>query len=340
MTVFIISIAVAMGVSFLCSIMEAALLSLNPGKLAVLARDYPVTGKICRKFKDNLERPIAVILLLNTAAHTSGASVAGAEFDKLFGSDKIWLFSLIFTILMVQYTEILPKTLGVRFNTLVLRITAPTLDKLSTLLAPLIRLVHFSDRPFEAKEPAPDAAGTEALEELDALASMARQEEQIAPAQEIAIQKIPDLSEQPVSNLMIPRDKMVCLHMKMSKQEVLEVIRTHMHARYPVLKDPADPDQFAGTLDIRQMLFCKDENWQSLLRPIYFLEKIKTPLHIAENLRVLDSKLLLVKEESGRVCGMLTSHDLLDELFPVNAAPGKSVSGAQPDPETVQVSAV
>ena len=61
--------------------MEAALLSLNPGKLALLSQKYPNAGKFCRKFKDNIERPIAVILLLNTAAHTSGAAVAGAEFD-------------------------------------------------------------------------------------------------------------------------------------------------------------------------------------------------------------------------------------------------------------------
>lgn len=116
MTLLIVSIAVAMSVSFLCSVMEAALLSITPSKIALIAEKRPRIGSICRRFKEDIEKPIAVILILNTAAHTFGAAIAGAQFDKLFGSSYIWLFSLIFTVLMVQYTEILPKTLGVRFN--------------------------------------------------------------------------------------------------------------------------------------------------------------------------------------------------------------------------------
>ena len=108
MITFILAICIAMSVSFLCSIMEAAILSLNPGKLAILQQKKPKAGKICAEFKRNIEKPIAVILILNTTAHTFGAAIAGAEFDKLFGSSYIWLFSLVFTILMVQYTEILP----------------------------------------------------------------------------------------------------------------------------------------------------------------------------------------------------------------------------------------
>jgi putative hemolysin len=67
-----------------------------------------------------------VILILNTAAHTIGASVAGSQFDELFGDQWIWLFSLLFTFAMLQYTEILPKTLGVYFNqTIALWIARP-----------------------------------------------------------------------------------------------------------------------------------------------------------------------------------------------------------------------
>ena len=109
MTTFIISIAVALGVSFLCSVMEAALLSITPSKIALIAEKSPLIGRLCTKFKQDIEKPIAVILILNTAAHTFGASIAGAQFDKLFGSSHIWLFSLIFTLVMVQYTEILPR---------------------------------------------------------------------------------------------------------------------------------------------------------------------------------------------------------------------------------------
>ena len=62
--------------------------------------------------KTGIERPIAAILILNTAAHTIGASVAGAEFDRLYGEQWLWVFSLVFTFLMLQLTEILPKSAG------------------------------------------------------------------------------------------------------------------------------------------------------------------------------------------------------------------------------------
>ena len=106
--------------------MEAALLSLTPSQVANMATRHPSVGAVWRGFKNNIERPIAAILILNTAAHTIGASVAGSEFDDLFGDRWIWLFSLLFTFAMLQYTEILPKTLGVHFNeTLALWIARP-----------------------------------------------------------------------------------------------------------------------------------------------------------------------------------------------------------------------
>ena len=151
MFTLVAAVAVAMGISFLCSIMEAALLSLNPGKLAILSKRRPKVGKICEALKSDIEKPIAVILILNTAAHTFGAAIAGAQFDSLYGSDYIWLFSLIFTVLMVQYTEILPKTLGVRFNAFIVAHTARLLKFSIALLTPVIWLVHFVNRPFEGK---------------------------------------------------------------------------------------------------------------------------------------------------------------------------------------------
>ena len=110
---------------------------------------FPCNRAHLRAFKKDIEKPIAVILILNTAAHTFGASIAGAEFDELFGNRYIWIFSLAFTVMMVQYTEILPKTLGVRFNLPVMAYTARTLKFLVWLMSPLIALVHLINRPFD-----------------------------------------------------------------------------------------------------------------------------------------------------------------------------------------------
>ena len=120
--VFGVSLACALFVSHLCSLMEAAVLSVTPSQLAELRQKHPRTGELALALKREIDRPLAVILILNTAAHTVGAAVAGASFAELGYGRYMGVFSLIFTMVMVQFTELLPKTLGVRFNTSVLRV--------------------------------------------------------------------------------------------------------------------------------------------------------------------------------------------------------------------------
>src|SRR4030042_2808639 len=107
MSVFLISVAVALGVSFLCSLAEAALLSLTPSQIARLSQKHPSIGQIWQNFKSDITRPLTVVLIINTAALTIGASVAGSSFDDVFGDKWIWLFSLIYTFMVLQFTEIL-----------------------------------------------------------------------------------------------------------------------------------------------------------------------------------------------------------------------------------------
>ena len=126
MWLFVLAVTGALLISALCSLMEAALLSLRPSQIAEMSSRSPRIAAVWRRFKAEIERPIAAILILNTAAHTIGASVAGAEFNALFGDQWIWAFSLLFTFLMLQFTEIMPKSAGVRYNRQVaIRIARP-----------------------------------------------------------------------------------------------------------------------------------------------------------------------------------------------------------------------
>ncbi len=314
MTIFISAIAVAMIVSFLCSVMEAALLSLNPGKLAVIAKKSPKIGKICAVFKDDIEKPIAVILILNTSAHTFGASIAGAQFDHLWGKENIWLFSLIFTIFMVQYTEILPKTLGVRFNSFVIYSTAKILKFFVKIMHPLIWLIKLINYPFESKKEKSNA-NQETLDELDALTLMALETEQISVTQAHALLKISDLQCDLISEIMITAENIVSINKDMTLNEVLQVINKYQHARYPV-KDNGKEGDFIGLLEIRDLLFLKDNNWQKLIKNVAVINNDITQLHIAENIVKLDSKLLLVKNKENKIIGMVTINNLVMKLFP------------------------
>lgn len=298
--------------SNLCSLMEAAILSITPSQLAELRQRSPKAGQICQSLKRDIDKPIAVILIINTAAHTIGAAVAGGSLAATFGSQYMGVFSLVFTLLMVQYTEILPKTIGVRFNAFVMAHTARILKFAIVLMTPVIWLVHFINRPFEGKEQ-PEHAGNEMEEELDALASMARQAKHITPTQEQAIQEIPDLKEDRICELMVPRAEMVCLRESMSRDEVLETARRSPHSRYPVVSG-RNPESFSGVLEIRQLLF-NDGDWRGLLRPAPVVSGDEFQLLLAENIEKLDSRLLLVKGKSSEIIGMITTNDLLMKLF-------------------------
>ena len=316
MLTLIFAVGIAMAVSFACSVMEAALLSLNPGKLAVIEKRHPRIGAICAEFKRDIERPIAVILILNTTAHTFGASIAGAQFNKLFGSEYIWLFSLVFTILMVQYTEILPKTLGCRFNTFVMSSTAILLKYSVSIMKPMIWLVHFVNRPFEGKSAEKDVSNSEVLEELDALAVAACNEEHITPVQEQIIRQIPGLKDDTVSDIMVSPEEMVCIHSEMTRDEVLQVMKNSPHSRYPV-RDGKTGNRFGGVLTIRQMLV-QNTDWMHLIWKVTVVHPQCTLLEIAENLDQYDSKLLLVGGDPDHIIGMLTTNDLISSLFRPN----------------------
>ena len=213
---------------------------------------------------------------------------------------------------MVQYTEILPKTLGVRFNAFIVAHTARLLKFSIALLTPVIWLVHFVNRPFEGKEEEEDT-GAAMEEELDALASMAREAKHITVAQELAIQQIPDLKEDKIRQLMVPREEIVSLTDDMSREEVLQTARRCLHSRYPV-RSAAEPERFIGVLELRQLLF-HDGDWRKLLLPAQVIPADEAQLHLAENSEKLDSRLLLVKDSGGSIVGMITTTDLFMKLF-------------------------
>lgn len=312
MLTFILAVGIAISVSFICSIMEAAILSLNPGKLALLQQKNPKVGSICSNLKKNIEKPIAVILILNTAAHTFGASIAGAEFDEIWGSNYIWIFSLVFTIIMVQYTEILPKTLGVRFNSQVMLLTAQPLKFAIKILSPLISLIHFINKPFESSK---KEEKTVAIEELDALATVMRKENSISKLQEYALHEIPDLHEDNVTKIMVPLDKTICVRTDMSKDDVLNIMKTYKHSRYPVLSSDSKTEVI-GVIEVRKMMFCSDDNWQKNISIAPVINGERTLLNIAENIHSLDSKILFVKDANENLIGIVTINNLFMHLFP------------------------
>src|SRR6188472_3589547 len=113
MLILVLTVLGSLAISFCCSIAEAVVLSVQHAQIEALGKSR--AAHILREFKREIDIPIAAIVAFHTVAHTVGASVSGAIYVDVFGASTLWVFSLVFTLLVLVFSEIVPKTLGVTF---------------------------------------------------------------------------------------------------------------------------------------------------------------------------------------------------------------------------------
>jgi len=317
MTLLLTSLILALGVSFCCSLMEATLLSLTPGQVAELDRTRPRAGAIWNAFKADIDRPITVILLLNTTAHTIGATIAGAEFAVVFGDDWIGVFSAVFTFLMLQYTEILPKTLGVRFNRQLAGVLAVPLEFLCRTLRPLVRALRWLNRPFEGRRAAGDPSI--GLEEIPALAAYARLARIISPHQEKIIARAALLSRTTLADVMVPASEVTFLSSGQTLHDAVVVAHMDPHTRFPVT-DAGDRNLIVGYVNFKELVYRVRTNpanptLRGIIRPVRFLPSSAT---CDEALRLFleeRAHIAIVRDPDGLTAGLVTLEDVVEELL-------------------------
>lgn len=313
---FVISLSTALVMSHLCSLMEAALLSLTPSQIGELRRQSPAIGKVVQKLKADIDNPLAVILIINTAAHTIGAAVAGSSFNAMGYGKYMSAFSLAFTLLMVQYTEILPKTIGVRFNIAVMRIAARPLQILSVILKPLIKFSRLLNRPFEGRHPERPSAA----DEISALAALARSSQIISSRQERIIKMVPHLSERTAVQVMIDVDNISFLHEDMTISTAINVSARDFHTRYPV-RSADDPDKILGYINIKELVSAErsskgETKLTEIMRPIGFAEPDDSAAELLEKFAAQHCHMTIVRNpDDGKVRGLVTLEDIVEELL-------------------------
>lgn len=143
-TALILWVVAALVGSFLCSVAEAALLSITPSYIAALEAGDPAKAATLRRLRqEDLDHSLAAILTLNTIAHTAGAVGAGAEAAVVFGSSFVGVFSALMTLAILFLTEIVPKTLGaIHWQ----RLTGATILFVRGLIVLLYPLILVSER--------------------------------------------------------------------------------------------------------------------------------------------------------------------------------------------------
>jgi len=215
----ILFFVLSVGVSFLCSILESVLLSINMSYIAVLEKDRPVVGKLLRQHKDNINKSIASILILNTIANTLGAAAVGAQAAKLFGSDAVVYVSVVLTFAILFLSEIIPKTIGAIYWKQLAPVSAHAIRFFIFITYPIILTTLFvTNRISKGNDDANSLTKEELLESM----LLSEDEGVIDEKESDVIENILNLDNVKVGEVLTPRSVVFALDESMSIKEIIE----------------------------------------------------------------------------------------------------------------------
>jgi len=314
--VFLVSALTAVVVSFLCSLAEAVLLSLNPIRLETFARQGKKHASLWLSMKQNIDRPIAAILILNTIAHTGGATIAGGAFDDIYGDEWLWLFSVIFTFVILFGTEIIPKVLGVSYNERVASWIAPALRGSMTMLKPVIFLTEMVSSVFKNKDKKATEGQAFIEEEIKVMVERATQAGVFKEEEQDMVVRVFRLGDRRIGALMTPRKQIVRLDLDDAPEENWRKISASGHTYFPVYQE--NLDNVVGLLSVKDL-------WTQMLsgQAIDLKRALKRPLFVPESipaLKVLElfkqsgTHVAVVMDEYSSIQGLVTSHDILEAI--------------------------
>ncbi|MDH3337627.1 MAG: hemolysin family protein [Gammaproteobacteria bacterium] len=315
MLLFITAVSVVLIVSFLCSIFESVLLSLTRPQIEVLMQREKRAGRLLSRFKENMDVPIAAILILNTAAHTIGAAVAGASYQDVFDTSTLWLFSIIFTIAVLLFTEIIPKTLGVTYALKLASPVAHGIRWLTMVLRPLVALSEKVSRSLRGDVEMPVTTP----EEIRLLATLGRSKGAVGVDTAGMVVGATQLRYLHAHDIVLPRDKVRFLSGEMKRREATEFIRRTGHSRFPfsLTRNLKDVCGVVLTKDLLYWLLHHDEDdidWNSLTKEALIVPPTVPLIQLLRTFQHRRRHLAIIIDEYGTVEGIATLEDVLEEI--------------------------
>lgn len=230
MSLLIAFVVLSIAVSFICSILEAALLSITPSYIAQQKLSRPKLYEQLKVLKDKIDQPLAAILTLNTVAHTVGATGVGAQVTVVFGDGYLGIASAVMTILILVLSEIMPKTIGARYWPQLAPVLPFLLNSMITLLKPFIWLSDQIMKLFGGGQHEHDLR-----QEIKALTVLGRELNKLDEDEQRVIANILDLHDIKVRDIMTPRTVCETASPDESLDAFAERVKVGQFSRYPVL---------------------------------------------------------------------------------------------------------
>lgn len=301
-------VVVSIGISFICSILEAVLLSITPSYIASYRETKPELHTRLRLLKDRIDQPLAAILTLNTVAHTFGAAGVGAQVGVVFGNGYLALASAIMTFLVLILSEIIPKTLGAKYWDRLAPLLPVTLNGLIFILKPFIILSDLITRGLGVG--APD---TDIRAEIKALTTLGREADKLDEDERRAIANILDLHEMKLGKIMTPRTVCEYISADSTAGDNRDKLRDTVFSRFPVLDEEEHPK---GVVFRSEILDADPQTKVTeLMKPLQiFTDDISAEEALSFFLKE-HQHLALIYDEYGTWLGLVTMEDILETIL-------------------------
>lgn len=324
MALLLLFLTLSIAFSFLCSILEAVLLSITPSFIRQQRDKDQSLFTDLNEFKEDIDKPLSAILTLNTIAHTVGAIGVGAQAASVFGSTEINFFGLsvaaesivatIMTLAILVLSEIIPKTLGANYWKRLTPITVKLLKILIIILSPLVWLSQLITKKMKNDKD----RSVLSRADLMALTLASKEEGALNPSETNVIQNVLNLPTTAIFDIMTPRSVLYAVSEDDKLSEVFESERFRQFSRIPVFA--SNKEEVVGMVlktDILRKLVAKqgDSTINELVRP---LSKVKEDMLLADFFKTnkdRKSHMFIVEDKYGSVTGVLTLEDLLETIL-------------------------
>jgi CBS domain containing-hemolysin-like protein len=332
MALLFIYLGVALLFSFLCSILEAALLSTTPIFIRVKLKEGKKYAKRLDHYKKNIDLPLSAILTLNTFAHTIGAAGVGSQVQEIWGSEYLAIASIVLTLIILIGSEIIPKTLGAlywkelsRFTVIALRIM------IYSPLYPFIILTNFITRRMRIGKNV--KTGISATE-FRAITDSVIEEGVMEDEESRILQNLMKFKNILVKSIMTPQVVIQSAEENTSIQDFYEAMLNPRFSRIPVYQ--GDLNQFTGFVlkdEVMERIIQNrgEEPLKSIARPIIPVNEDAPIVRLFSKLVEQQAHIAIVVDEYGMVSGLVTMEDLFETLI------GLEIVDEMDDVEDMQV---
>ncbi len=294
--------------------MEAVLLSTPLSYLKSKAEYDDINSKKMIKFKEDIDRPLSAILSLNTVAHTVGAAGVGAQATIIFGNEYFGIVSAVLTLLILVFTEIIPKTLGANYNKQLLNITPTILAIMIFITYPLVVISSTLTKLLSRNR----NELTTSREEISALAKIGTKEGIFIEKENIILQNLIKLKHIRISEIMTPRIVVVVANEEMTLQEFLKDKDFLHFSRIPIYSKTHDN---ISSYVFRETVFEKlaedqfDLKLKDIKREILTFTSYTSLFEAWEKLLENKEHISLVIDEFGGMNGVVSLEDIIETLL-------------------------